>query len=172
MFLRSLCARGGDGVLLAQDTQCTWLDREIAQITDRQAPTEVMYRQECGARTRKGYPCRLPSKPGRRRCKFHGGMSTGPKTEEGKARIAEAQRRRWAKHRGDQKVDNGKPNGGWRTSTTAPPKDRFWLASPISSAKKTCEKLPISSRFNQSPTFQSGLRGITDAGSVRIRGGR
>lgn len=51
----------------------------------------------CGAKTRKGTPCRAKSEPGRRRCKFHGGMSTGPKTEEGKARIAEAQRRRWKK---------------------------------------------------------------------------
>jgi hypothetical protein len=29
-------------------------------------------------------------------CRFHGGLSTGPRTAEGKARIAEAQRRRWA----------------------------------------------------------------------------
>ena len=28
------------------------------------------------------------------RCRFHGGLATGPKTAEGKARIAEAQRRR------------------------------------------------------------------------------
>jgi ABC transporter substrate binding protein len=35
-----------------------------------------------------------------RRCRFHGGLSTGPKTAEGKARIAEAQRRRWAAVRG------------------------------------------------------------------------
>jgi hypothetical protein len=34
--------------------------------------------------------------PGKRRCRFHGGLSTGPKTEEGRARIAEAQRRRWS----------------------------------------------------------------------------
>jgi ABC transporter substrate binding protein len=33
--------------------------------------------------------------PAKRRCRFHGGMSTGPKTEAGRARIAEAQRRRW-----------------------------------------------------------------------------
>ena len=33
--------------------------------------------------------------PGKRRCRFHGGLSTGPRTMEGRARIAEAQRRRW-----------------------------------------------------------------------------
>src|ERR1700694_2596506 len=36
-----------------------------------------------------------------RRCRFHGGLSTGPKTIEGKARIAAAQRRRWARRRGE-----------------------------------------------------------------------
>jgi hypothetical protein len=29
------------------------------------------------------------------RCRLHGGKSTGPKTPEGRARIAEAQRARW-----------------------------------------------------------------------------
>jgi hypothetical protein len=32
---------------------------------------------------------------GKARCRFHGGLSTGPKTEAGRSRIAEAQRRRW-----------------------------------------------------------------------------
>jgi hypothetical protein len=36
------------------------------------------------------------SEPGKRRCRFHGGLSTGPRTAEGKVRIAAAQRRRWA----------------------------------------------------------------------------
>jgi hypothetical protein len=33
---------------------------------------------------------------GRDRCPLHGGKSTGPKTAEGKARIAGAQRKAWA----------------------------------------------------------------------------
>lgn len=49
----------------------------------------------CGARNRKGEPCKAKALPGKRRCKFHGGMSTGPRTPEGRNRIAEAQRRRW-----------------------------------------------------------------------------
>ena len=52
----------------------------------------------CGAKTRKGGECRNKSEPGKRRCKYHGGKSTGAKTPEGIARIAEAQRRRrWAR---------------------------------------------------------------------------
>jgi hypothetical protein len=52
----------------------------------------------CGARTRGargGRPCRNPPEPGRARCKFHGGKSTGPTTAAGRARIAAAQRARW-----------------------------------------------------------------------------
>lgn len=38
----------------------------------------------CGARTRAGTPCRLHAMYFSTRCKFHGGLSTGPKTEAGK----------------------------------------------------------------------------------------
>ena len=54
----------------------------------------------CGAKTRKGAECRNKSEPGKRRCKFHGGKSTGAKTPEGLARIAAAQKRRWARVKG------------------------------------------------------------------------
>lgn len=41
----------------------------------------------CGARRRRdGQPCEALSVPGKRRCKWHGGCSTGPRTAEGKAR--------------------------------------------------------------------------------------
>ena len=62
--------------------------------------------QKCGAQTRKGTPCRARALPGKTRCKFHGGASTGPKTPEGRKRIAEAQRRRWAKWRAECNGDD------------------------------------------------------------------
>lgn len=41
----------------------------------------------CGAKTRAGTPCkRLDLAHANGRCKLHGGLSTGPKTEAGKAR--------------------------------------------------------------------------------------
>ena len=47
----------------------------------------------CGARRKRdGQPCQAPALANGR-CKFHGGMSTGPKTPEGKARCAEGFRR-------------------------------------------------------------------------------
>ena len=58
-------------------------------------PLKRRYRPRCCAKTRAGAPCIMRVVPGKRRCRFHGGLSTGPRTVEGKARIAEAQRRRW-----------------------------------------------------------------------------
>lgn len=56
----------------------------------------------CGARNRKGEPCKCRPLPGKQRCKYHGG-ATPPHTEEVKAFLREkaAQqpriRGRWAK---------------------------------------------------------------------------
>ena len=46
--------------------------------------------RRCGAKTRQGTPCQNPAIKGRSRCKLHGGKSTGPRTAEGKARVAAA----------------------------------------------------------------------------------
>jgi DNA-binding XRE family transcriptional regulator len=51
----------------------------------------------CGARTRRGTPCAAKAIPGKHRCKHHGGMSTGPRSQQGRERIAAAQRKRWLK---------------------------------------------------------------------------
>jgi hypothetical protein len=40
----------------------------------------------CGAKTRSGAPCRSAAMPNGR-CRMHGGPSTGPRTEAGKAKI-------------------------------------------------------------------------------------
>ncbi len=42
----------------------------------------------CQAKTRSGNPCKNRSLYPNGRCKFHGGLSTGPKTLEGKRRSA------------------------------------------------------------------------------------
>ena len=47
--------------------------------------------QRCGARTNAGTPCQRPSVKRTGRCARHGGKSTGPRTAEGRARIAAAQ---------------------------------------------------------------------------------
>ena len=62
-------------------------------LASRKAPTA------CSAKTRRGTPCRCRPIPGKRRCKFHGGISTGPKTVAGRQRISDAQKRRWHAYR-------------------------------------------------------------------------
>ena len=37
----------------------------------------------CGARNRRGTPCQGPAMRHKRRCRLHGGKSTGPRTPEG-----------------------------------------------------------------------------------------
>lgn len=51
----------------------------------------------CGAKNRRGLPCQCKRVYRGGRCKFHGGLSTGPKTPEGKQRALEALRRRPSK---------------------------------------------------------------------------
>ena len=46
--------------------------------------------QRCGAKTRKGTACQRPANKRNGRCRGHGGASTGPRTEEGRTRISEA----------------------------------------------------------------------------------
>ena len=46
--------------------------------------------QRCGAKTRRGAPCRRPANKRNGRCRLHGGASSGPRTEQGRAKIAAA----------------------------------------------------------------------------------
>ena len=70
---------------------------------------EVMARADietrCNAKTRKGTPCRARGLGKGRRCRFHGGMSTGPKkTPEGKARSLAAAKAGFQRWRDAQKA--------------------------------------------------------------------
>jgi hypothetical protein len=60
----------------------------------------------CGARCRDGHPCQARAAwdvdhcaPRNGRCRLHGGLSTGPRTPEGKRRVAEAARQRARRQR-------------------------------------------------------------------------
>ena len=45
---------------------------------------DKLFDLRCGAKTRAGSPCKQRTIYSSGRCKFHGGLSTGPKTDEGK----------------------------------------------------------------------------------------
>ena len=46
--------------------------------------------KRCLAKTRRGTACQKAALKGKARCRLHGGLSTGPRTAEGKARAAAA----------------------------------------------------------------------------------
>ncbi len=46
--------------------------------------------EKCLALTRYGTACQKPPIKGKTRCRLHGGLSSGPRTAEGRARIAAA----------------------------------------------------------------------------------
>lgn len=69
--------------------------------TRREPVTPKAERPRCGATTRKGTPCRAPvvwnattNTPQNGRCRLHGGLSTGARTEEGREACIRSNRRR------------------------------------------------------------------------------
>lgn len=98
------------GLLPSLERAVAALERGLAP---RAAPaphvpiTPKRLRPKCGARCRAGHACRAPAvwaraanAPRNGRCRLHGGLSTGPRTAEGKARIVAALRARLARERG------------------------------------------------------------------------
>jgi hypothetical protein len=61
---------------------------------------ELIQREFCGAKTRKGTKCKRRDLYENGRCPLHGGLSTGPTTPEGKARVT--QNLPWVKGRESQ----------------------------------------------------------------------
>jgi hypothetical protein len=86
-------ARAQHGVIPVISGQGAWPPN-----TQRHDPRLTATRMACGARTRANGSCRAKAMANHR-CRMHGGLSSGPKTSAGRARIAEAQRRRWARWR-------------------------------------------------------------------------
>jgi hypothetical protein len=62
----------------------------------------------CGARCRDGHACRAKAawdgvEPYNGRCRIHGGLSTGPRTQEGRDRLSAATKKMWAEHREERR---------------------------------------------------------------------
>jgi hypothetical protein len=66
--------------------------------------------RRCGARRRNGQPCQKWGMANGR-CRLHGGLSTGPRTAEGIARVREGARR-WHARRRAEKEAAVEPGGG------------------------------------------------------------
>ncbi len=71
----------------------------LGSVVPRNTVQHGKQRPTCGAKTRNDHPCRAKGEPGRKRCELHGGLSTGPRTQEGRNRISLAQQQRCAEWR-------------------------------------------------------------------------
>src|SRR4029077_2956975 len=78
----------------------------VMSACDQTSPSRRKGRRLCGAKTRAGGCCQIRAEPGKARCRYHVGKSTGPKTEAGRNRIAEAQRLRWRHYRERDRKDS------------------------------------------------------------------
>jgi hypothetical protein len=70
-----------------------WIEEAADEVSREAARVEWEKRgtfTRCGARTRRGTPCQRWGVRGTGRCPNHGGLSSGPTTAAGKARIAAA----------------------------------------------------------------------------------
>jgi hypothetical protein len=81
--------------IVSQTKNDDWRIRKHNELAARKADKDAQ-RKICGAKTRKGQPCRCQGLGRGGRCKYHGGMSTGPRTPEGRQRCSEGTKRRWA----------------------------------------------------------------------------
>lgn len=96
--------------------------RAAAWLTESKAK-QCARRVPCGARRhRDSQPCRAMSEPGKRRCRWHGGRSTGPQTAEGKARaLANLRQYRQAPDAGEHEpTEAGNREGGAHKSVATP----------------------------------------------------
>ena len=96
----------------------------------------------CGAKTRLGAPCAKFPMEGKRRCRLHGGLSTGPKTVAGKAAISAANTKHgcynnWRETRAKEKYYPGEMKRVMREARAAGLLSQFLLrglAGPLSQA--------------------------------------
>src|SRR5262249_52258026 len=86
------------------------LSMAMARADDTCRPYHVLFKRElplCGARCRDGHPCQARATRDAEtgcyvrngRCRIHGGLSTGPRTAEGRRRSGEAARQRARRRR-------------------------------------------------------------------------
>lgn len=64
----------------------------------KKPPRKKRRTQICGARNRRGLPCQCKMLYRGGKCRFHGGLSTGAKTPEGKAKAIAAMRTGFARY--------------------------------------------------------------------------
>ncbi len=136
-----------------------------------QRRTPKRERPKCGARCRDGRPCQARpvwdqerDRPRNGKCRMHGGLSTGPRTEEGRKRAMEgarrggtisAERRRAGETSGKQGRNGGpavlRNTGKWEAPAAGNPhgscrmREPSWKASAEGMGPGTSQSVPLDS---------------------------
>lgn len=63
---------------MQRDDQAIRTVRSLGRLRHGNPPGDPSSAPRCGARTRRGTPCKAPAVRGRRRCRMHGGTNPGP----------------------------------------------------------------------------------------------
>ena len=107
----------------------------------------MKYKNTCDAYARStGKPCQAKALPNGR-CKNHGGLSTGPKTPEGRKAIAEATRQRMASGQQERALEGFCRwlEGGGREMLSRLAKERFKRLQVM--RLKACPSVPLPVTF-------------------------
>jgi len=104
--------------------------------SEERARLRGLRNKPCGARTRTGHPCQRKGLGKGGRCPNHGGLSTGPKTPEGRARLSALLKARWALLRASalpdakskvEKNTNASSRVVARSPTAKQAEDKAWI---------------------------------------------
>jgi hypothetical protein len=83
-----------------------------ARVMSTSRKTQVPQRCRAKARTRGGQPCQAALVRGKKRCRMHGGLSTGPRTPEG---LERSRRARWVHGRHSRDAIEARRRANWET---------------------------------------------------------
>ncbi len=84
----------------------------LTNLNNQQSVNDTFKAPRCGARTRRGQPCQAPAIKGKKRCRMHGGRSTGPRTPEG---LERSRRARWKHGRYSKAAIEARRTAHWET---------------------------------------------------------
>jgi hypothetical protein len=145
---------------------------------DHTSPSRRKGRRLRGAKTRAGGCCQVRAEPGKARCRFHGGKSTGPKTQAGRARIAEVQRLRWLAYREMVRAVTGHDEAGSRKLSTCWPQNtslhrnttasdaitRLWQGDPARQSASVRERQVDVMNLHHRQLIEAALIGLEAIG--------
>lgn len=116
--------------------------------------------QTCGAKTRTGTPCRCKYLLNGGRCKFHGGMSTGPKTKNGKSRSLAAAWAGWLRWRAARTMTLPGGNANSAINTRSHARARHGVGSTTAQSRSVNQSRAMMPATTPTATVRDANNGV------------